>query len=526
VSEAAKPDALLQRVSRAMFWNALMLPGITLVNLAAAVMIRRGFGLESGVYDVALGVLNTLLTHSALGVPLTVAQFVPGLARTAGRQHVINFVQRAAAVRLVLLVIVLVPFNLFAAPLAGRLHLGQNGVWLLHIVSVLALLRAGSDIAIDALQALLAHGLANVVQLAQAVFFVIAVIWTLTVGAKIPLLFAIMAATAGLTTLAAVWLARRQVHTVPSEPEIHAPGAAETPWSRFWGFAIFMYLFDASNYFATPAFASPALAAVSHGPATTALFNVAFQIPMMVVVVILAGFQGLYRPLFAGIMAENSPERVRTAFSEVSKVQAVLLIPAGVGLGLLLPDYITLLFTKQFSNAVPLARILCAFLFLEALLNLGNIILSVDRRYAAALTAQAARVLFAPLFVWLAMRGDIALAAAAFGMGRLVAAGIGFAVARRRYGVRFPVAFAGRICLATALMAAVVWTARVFLPSTWPVTLALTLVGTAVLLAGLRWFNALGPREIDLLRRARLPGSAMILRWVAPADGPALTPSR
>ena len=35
---------LLQRVSRAMFWNAALLPMIALVNLAAAIMIRRGFG--------------------------------------------------------------------------------------------------------------------------------------------------------------------------------------------------------------------------------------------------------------------------------------------------------------------------------------------------------------------------------------------------------------------------------------------------------------------------------------------------
>ena len=52
VREAGTDNALLRRVSRSMFWNASMLPVIIVVNLAAGIMIRRGFGLQSGVYDV------------------------------------------------------------------------------------------------------------------------------------------------------------------------------------------------------------------------------------------------------------------------------------------------------------------------------------------------------------------------------------------------------------------------------------------------------------------------------------------
>jgi len=276
-----------------------------------------------------------------------------------------------------------------------------------------------------------------------------------------------------------------------------------------------MYVFEMSNYFAQPAFASPTLAAVSGGPATVALFNVAFQIPFMVVVVILAGFQGLYRPLFAGVIAENSVDRIRTTFSEVTKVQAILLIPAGVGLGLMLPDYITLSFTNEFAMAAPLARVLAACLFLEALLNLGNILLSADHRYALSLTAQALRIVGALGFVWLAARGNVLLATVAFGMGRVLAAGFGFLVARRVYGVRLPMAFAVRVGLAALLMAAVVAPLRLMVPASWLATGALTLVGAATALAGVRWFSALGPREIDLLQRAGLPGGFVLLRWFA-----------
>jgi O-antigen/teichoic acid export membrane protein len=513
VAEVVGQNVLLKRASRAMFWNASMLPVITVVNLAAAVMIRRGFGLQSGIYDVALGVLNTLLAYSEIGLPASVNQFVPGLERTAGRHDVVQFLRRVVPLRMGLLLVALVPFNIFAPQLAARLHLGGDGVWLLRIVSVLAIFRASSDLAIQTLQALLAHLMANVVQLALALALVGVVMWTLLTGSSISSLLFGLAVASIVVSVVSAGFAWRQVSSVAIGPASSTAGTATVPWSRLWRFAVFMYVFEVSNYFAAPAFASPALAAASSGAAIVALFNVAFQFPMMVVVVILAGFQGLYRPLFAGVLAENAPERIRTVFSEISKVQAILLIPAGVGLGLMLPDYITLLFTKQFANAAPLARVLCAFLFVEALLNLGNILLSVDHRYVPSLAAQALRIVGAPLFVWLAVRGDMLLATAVFGAGRVLAAALGFFVARRLYGVQFPVAFAARVCLSTILMGLTVGVGRLVLPASWFSTGLLTLLGAALVVLGMRWFRVLGPREIDLLRRARLPGRSIILRW-------------
>jgi O-antigen/teichoic acid export membrane protein len=496
-----------------MFWNALMLPGITAISLGAAVMLRRGFGLASGTYDTALGLLNTVLTHSAIGLLSTIPQFVPGLARS-GRRPVIEFVLQVAAARLILLLVVLAGVDAYAESLADHLHLGIDGVRLVRTVSVLAVLRAGSDLAVDVLQALLAHRLANLVQLAQAVSLAVAVAWAVLVNGSTATLFTVLTVAAAGTTLLSFWLTRREVRAVPAAAFDDAAGRP-LPWSHRLGFAAFMYTNDASNYFATPAFASPALAAALHGPATTALFNVAFQIPMMAVVLILSGFQGLYRPLFAGLMDEGKPDRVRTAFAEISKVQAALLIPAAAGLIVLLPEYVRLLFGDQFAAAVPLARILSLFMAAEALLNVGLIMLTVDKRYSMTLGIQLVRVAVAPVFIWLALRGHLMLAAAVFGGGRLLTVGLGYVVARQRYAVRFPVAFAVRVCLATAFMVVAVVAAGMMLPSTWLVTLTRTALGMVVLTLGLRWFDVLGPREQDLLSRTRLPGSVLFVRWIA-----------
>ena len=42
-------EKLLHRVADSMFWNATLLPVITVLNLAGSVLIRRRFVLGSGV---------------------------------------------------------------------------------------------------------------------------------------------------------------------------------------------------------------------------------------------------------------------------------------------------------------------------------------------------------------------------------------------------------------------------------------------------------------------------------------------
>lgn len=520
----ASGRGLLQRASRALFWNASMLPLITAINLLAAVMIRRGFGLESGAYDVALGLMNTLLAHSALGVPMTIGQFVPALERTAGPVGVSRFVARVGLLRVGLLLPVLVLLNVYASAASDALALGAAGVVIIRVVSVLAVLRAVSDMAIKALQAKLAHFLGNLVQLGQALALAAAVAVALGTTRSIPSLFVMLTVMSVPVAAAAAWLAWTTIRReMPGTTVARGVSATGTPvadniarWPAVRRFALFMYTFDASNYFATPAFASVALAAFVGIQGTIALFNVAFQIPLMIVTVLLAGFQGLYRPLFAGVLAEGSTERLRAAFSEISKIQTALLVPAGLGLGLLLPDVIALLFTSEFAAAAPLARVLCALLFAEALFNLGSIILSVDQRYAVTMAAQAVRIAGAPVFVWLAMRGDLLAATTAFGAGRLLAALFGFVVARGRYGLRYPWAFTGRVVLASAPMAAAVAAGRLLLPAGWMTTGLLTVGGIALTLLGARVFRVLGEREAGLLVRAGLPGSDGLVRWLAP----------
>ena len=48
---------LLRQASLAAAWNAVLLPWISAANLAFSVLLRRRFGLFSGVYDTLLALL-------------------------------------------------------------------------------------------------------------------------------------------------------------------------------------------------------------------------------------------------------------------------------------------------------------------------------------------------------------------------------------------------------------------------------------------------------------------------------------
>ena len=76
-------------------------------------------------------------------------------------------------------------------------------------------------------------------------------------------------------------------------------------------------------------------------------------------------------------------------------------------------------------------------LFAETVFAVGLLLLWVDERYRAVLTTQAVMVAGAPLFIWSASRFGLLSASLVLGGSRLAASLLGYAEARRLYGVHF-----------------------------------------------------------------------------------------
>jgi O-antigen/teichoic acid export membrane protein len=512
-SGAGAEPTLFDRVSRSIAWNALLLPLITVLNALTSILVRRGFGLHSAAYDILLGLSNTLLFYTSLGIPTSLSKFLPEREHEGGRAAALGFLQQAGSLRVGLLVATLVPVNVFAEPLAARLLLGEHGALYIHVVSALAIGRATFELVIEGLHSNLGQLSVNLLTLSQAVGEPTLIGLALFLGYGIGGVVGALAISAlGLTVAGLVPLAR----ALAAIPARIAADARAPVWRdrAFWRFAIFTYVYELSLYFGGPDFSRTVLGAALGDASEVALFSVGYYVALMVVVMMVSGFRGVYRPMFARLRVSGDSEQLRRAFSVVTKVQIALLLPAAVGLEVMMPSYIPLLYGRTFEPAVPVARVLVAFLFTETAFNLGNIILSIDERYRPVLAAQSILVFAAPAFLWTARHHGLIAGVTVLGTARLAAVLVGYFVARARYGARFPWPFALRAAPVAAAMGGALLVARPLAGTSALATLALTAAGVVVFIAAARVARLFGPDEIELVRRSRIPGRSWLLAWL------------
>ena len=152
VTDTPTPRAgLLHQVSRAVFWNTALLPLVSVAGILLSVLVRRSFGLESGYYDAALGIANSILFYTSLGLSGSLPKFIPELQLTAGRHAAMQLIVRLGTIRLAVVGAVVLVVNVWAEPLAAMLDLGSNGPAYLRLLSALLIGRAALDFAYRAL---------------------------------------------------------------------------------------------------------------------------------------------------------------------------------------------------------------------------------------------------------------------------------------------------------------------------------------------------------------------------------------
>jgi O-antigen/teichoic acid export membrane protein len=281
-----------------------------------------------------------------------------------------------------------------------------------------------------------------------------------------------------------------------------------------WKLSAITYLRDLSLYFATPAFASPVLLTVLGGPEPVALFATSYFLAASTVTTVVSGFRGIYRPAFARVLAADERAQLQRAFDLINKMQVLAVVPAGVGLAVMVGDYLPLLYGQPFAAAIPVARVLVVLLFAETAMAVGLVVLWADERYSPVLVANAAMIAGAPLFIWAAGRFGLVPAALVLGGSRLAASVFGYIEARRMYDVRYPWPFAAKVTSVSLFMAAVLIAVR----QVWSTSLAeatsLTITGAAIVVIGLRAIRAIGPEELEILQRASIPGRNYLIRWL------------
>ena len=495
-----------------------MLPVLAVFNLIFAVLIRRRFGLLSGVYDVLMGLVKSVLQYSALGIPTSLTKLLPDAGATGGASGLRQFLWRAALVRFVALGGCLVALWLFRGPLVGQLKLGGDGVLYLQFVAGLVVARAVIELAAKVLNTFFAQAWTNGLALLQAALDIALVVAALFLGYGMAGVLSALAISAGFVAIISIGCVVVRVRridergleerrTAMADPENALPARAR--------FTLFTYIFELSLLFVGMGFAAPALAIVL-GPEDVALFGVAFRLSIMSVGLVVTGFRGLYRPLFARLRLRDDLEQLQRAFTTVAKAQLVLLLPAGIGLVVMCGDYIPLLFGVEFLPAVQVSWVLVTFMYAETAFNLPVIILSVDEQYRAVFVSQSVMILAAPLFVLAAATVGLVGAGAVFGVARLASALCAYAYCRTRYGLRFPWSFAGRVARVSLPMGGLLACARLFVVTSVLEAVALTVLGVITFAVGVRMTRMLTTEEADVFRRSSVPGHALMLSVLAP----------
>lgn len=510
---ARQPRGLLHEVSRAVFWNTVLLPLVTAVGVLLSILIRRSFGLESGLYDVVLGVSSSILFYTSLGLAGSLPRFLPELQIRNGRRAATALIWRLGTVRVGLVMLILLPLNVWAASFADALHLGADGGVYLRWLSLLLVGRAILDFLYRALDSFLQQLSVNTLSLVNGLLDVLLAAAAIGAGLGIAGVVGALGISSIATAILAAAIVARYVAGIPEANGDHAAPSAE----RVWKLSALTYVRDLSLYFATPAFASPVLLSVMGGPEPVALFATSYFVAASTVALVVSGFRGIYRPAFARVLAVERDQLGRT-FDLMNKVQVLTVVPAGFGLAVMVGDYLPLLFGQAFGPAVPVARVLIFLLFAETALAVALLVLWADERHGPVLAAQAVTVVAAPLFIWTAGRFGLIAAGWVLGGSRVASVLIGYAIARHEYGVRFPWSFAAKVTLVSAMMAVVLAAIREVWPTSLMEAAALTAAGVIIVALGLRALRVLGPTELDVIRRASVPGKHLLVDWLTPRE--------
>ena len=503
----------------------MLRPVLALLSLVFAVIIRRRFGLFSGVYDVLLGLATALLNYSSVGMPIGLTKFLPEIAAAAGSGALGRFLQQVVAIRLLLLGVILVPLNIFAEPLAHAFDLGSSGPTFLRLLTGLVVARAIVDLMVKALNAFFAQWWSNLLSLAQAAIDLALVGLVLLLGYRMAGVLGAMIASSSVVAVLSIGCATWQFRRLGEERPSEAQQSSEKPpaWlggegKRFFQFSGFTFLFDLTGSLMNMGFAAPALALMLTTE-QVAIFATAFRLAIVTVGLVVSVFQGVYRPLFVRLRIRNDPSQLQRTFTAVSKAQLLFLLPAGLGLAVMSGDYIPLLFGSVFRPSVPIAWVLVGLLYASTAFNLPGIILSVDEQYRALAWIRLVVIVAAPVFLVVAYAGGLVAASAVFAGARLVSALCAYGVCIRRYGVRFPWEFARRIGTISLLMAVILALTKTVWPTSPVEAVTLTIGGVLMFGIGVRVSGALEPAEVALLTRTGLPGHKWVAAWLAPPAG-------
>lgn len=489
MTEAPQPT-LTQRVAQAAAWNTLLFPARFVVGLGASVLLFRALTrAEYGVLTLLTSLAATIGLYADLGIERSLPRFIPEVESRGGRRGVARFLRRIIALKLAIVFVCIAALLLFSGPLIGYVvaneqrnlrdddralaalvaqgapadeirqareerdgqataiaKVEENGTLFLWAVGALVFFGALYDVFMQFLTTYFKQRSWNIITV------VVTLVQPLLVTGFILLGWSLSGVLLGLviTPVIAVALAAWQVARAAREL---GPGALDQPADttlarRFAVFSGMSFFIQVTTWFYDLQFVTFVLYAIGLQLDQVALLAFAYKFAKDYLGYVYIPFSGVLTPLLARIRGRQDPAVLQETYGGLTRIFALLLIPSGVGLALLAPRLLALLYPR-YTEAATLVYLFIAFTFAESLFSVPHNVLMVYERYRPVFIARLLALVSVPLLALLVPEYKLVGAAVAVGLARVLARLVTIVYVERAMGLRFPLRFIGRVLAAT-----------------------------------------------------------------------------
>ena len=510
-------DPIETKIGKAFFWNSIILPMSGIASFLGLIFIARFLSLHDfGIYAIINSVIALSIGYGDLGVSTGASKFLPELVAKEGRRGVYRLLKTLFQFKCTIGLLTFFILLLFAGTFSSWFKMDQTYLFVFPYIGVIVFLDSLYYLFHNLLWATFEQKKANLLTLCFTILQPSLVILFIVQGWGIEGILIAMMLTSLLKTAGFSFLGILKLKNMEAMKGEGVSG--ENYLSRFLRISLFGYFDKVSNYLFSIPFIT-LLLALFLGKEEVALFSLAGEFTLRFLSFSLTPTHGWILPLFSTVFALKIESQMRTTFSDTLKIVTFLSIPIGTFLYVFAQPLILYLYSEKFLSAVPIAKILIVFYFLEyTVLAVANATLIAGEELKTYFWIKAIFFLFIPLYFLIIPWSGMIGTAYFYGIIRLLVAVSLILAVIKIFQFGFPYEFYGKVMLSAGIMAVLFEIALSI--SGIPIIKSIFWVSAEGILffmvyyltiKGLRLF---GQDEKELLVKMKIPHIHRLLRWV------------
>ncbi len=505
------------KIGRVFFWNSLILPLSGVASFIGLIFVARFLTLHDfGIYAIINAIIALSIGYGDLGVSTGASKFLPELAIRKGRRGVSRLLKYLFQFKCGMGLLTFFILLFFAQIFSSWFKMDETYVFIFPYIGVIVFLDSFYYLFHNLLWATFEQKKANLLTLAftllQPILIILFIIW----GWGIRGILIAMTATSFLRAAGFIILGVLQVRNMEEIKVKETLG--ENYSSRFLRVSLFGYYDKVSNHLFNVPFLTLILA-IFLRKEEIAIFSLAGEFTLRFLSLSLTPTHGWILPLFSTVFASKVEDQIRETFSNTLKMVTFLSVPIGTFLYVFAHPLILYLYSEKYIAAVPIAKILIVFHFLEyTVLAVANATLIAGEKLKTYFWIKAIFFFFIPLYFLVIPLGGLTGTAYFYGMIRLLVSLSLILAVLKLFRFGFPFEFYGKAMLSAGIVVSLseISLSILRIPNSQSI-FWVSMEGVGFLLIyyliikGLRLF---GRVEKELLVRMQIPHIHKLIRWV------------